>query len=178
MKYIALLRGVNVGGKRIKMASLKVVFESMGFLNVKTYLQSGNVIFKNKSSNMEKITRDIERRICKTFGFLVKVIIRSENELEDIIKNNPFTAQNAEINNLYVSFLLYMPDKEILTNLDKYKGDKEKFEINGREIYLYLPNGYARTKLTNNMLEKKLKTVVTTRNWKTTNKLMELSKLE
>lgn len=178
MKYIALLRGVNVGGKRIKMARLKEVIESMGYSKVKTYLQSGNVLFENKSRNMEKITRDIERKIYKTFGFSVKVIIRSENELEDIIRNNPFTEQNAEINNLYVSFLLHIPDEEIFTKLNMNKGDKEKFEINGREIYLYLPNGYARTKLTNNMLEKKLKTVATTRNWKTTNKLMELSKLE
>jgi len=178
MKYIALIRGVNVGGKRIKMAHLKENFESMGYKNVKTYLQSGNVIFEDKSSNITEIRQNIENNINKEFEFSVNVIIRTEKELEYIITNNPFNKENMEISSLYVTFLQNVPDEEILANLDLNIEDNERFEIIGKEIYLYLPHGYARTKLTNNALEKKLKIVATTRNWKTTNKLMELSKLD
>lgn len=178
MKYIALIRGVNVGGKRIKMAHLKENFESMGYKNVKTYLQSGNVIFEDKSSNITEIRQNIENNINKEFEFSVNVIIRTEKELEYIIINNPFNKENMEISSLYVTFLQNVPDEEILANLDLNIEDNERFEIIGKEIYLYLPHGYARTKLTNNALEKKLKIVATTRNWKTTNKLMELSKLD
>jgi uncharacterized protein (DUF1697 family) len=178
MKYIALLRGINIGSKnRIKMADLRTIFESMGYENVKTYLQSGNVIFDADSDNETKIADRIEKKINKTFGFSVNIIIRTESELKDIVNNNPFIEENrTEIDKFHVTFLKEKPDKETVLNLDLNNNENEKFEVIGREVYLHLPNGYSRTKLTNNTFEKKLKTIATTRNWKTATKLLELSK--
>ncbi|MGZ7208532.1 MAG: DUF1697 domain-containing protein [Methanobacterium sp.] len=177
MKYIALLRGINIGRKnRVKMTDLVKTLESSRFENVKTYLQSGNVIFKCNSADTEKIAEDIKRKISQTFGLSINVIVRRDEELENIINSNPFI-KNPEIerNKLHVTFLNEKPDKENISNLDINKGKNEEFEVNDKEIYLYLPNGYARTKLTNNLWEKKFNTIATTRNWKTVNKLLELA---
>ena len=177
MKYIALIRGINIGrNKRIKMADLVKTLESLGFKNVKTYLQSGNVIFEHDSTDIWEIARSIERKIGETFSFSVDVIIRTKDELENTVKGNPFIKEpDIELDNLHVTFLSDIPDQKTVLNLDINKAENEKFEIIGREVYLYCPNGYARTKLKNDMFEKKLNTTATTRNWKTTNKLLELS---
>ncbi len=178
MKYIALIRGINVGPhKRIKMADLTKTLDSLDFKNIKTYLQSGNVIFENDSDDTLKIAEDIEGKIDQTFGFSVNVIIRTKEELENIVKNNPFIKDaNIQLDKLHVTFLSDMPDSETISNLDINKDENEKFEIAGKEVYLHCPNGYARTKLKNDVFEKKLNTTATTRNWKTTNKLLEISK--
>ncbi|MGB9936386.1 MAG: DUF1697 domain-containing protein [Methanobacterium sp.] len=178
MKYIALLRGINVGNKnRIKMVDLVTIFESMGFREIKTYLQSGNVIFNYHASNTAKITGEIEKKLFSTFEYPVSVIIRTEDELEKVVNNNPFIKEdNVEIDKIHVTFLRDVLDASAVPNLDINKGEDEKFKIIGREIYLYLPAGYSRTKLTNNIFEKKLKTTATTRNWKTVTKLLEISK--
>jgi uncharacterized protein (DUF1697 family) len=180
MRYIALLRGINIGNKnRIKMVDLRNIFESMGFKDVKTYLQSGNVIFSHDSVEMAEIERYIERKVNQTFEFTVNVIIRTDNEFENIINKNPFIKDpDIEFDKLHVTFLKEAFNKEAILDLNLNKEENEKFEIDGSEIYLYLPNGYARTKLTNNTFEKKLKTIATTRNWKTVNKLLGLSKSE
>lgn len=177
MKYIALLRGINVGGKkRIKMADLVEALEPLSLKNIKTYLQSGNVIFEYNSIDSDEIAQDIKDKIIDKFGISVNVIIRTEEELESIINGNPFVKNpNIEIDKLHITFLQKLPDSTVL---DLKKSENEKFEVIGREIYLYLPNGYGRTKLTNNIFEKKLNTIATTRNWKTISKLRELSKLE
>ncbi len=178
MKYIALLRGINIGRhKRIKMADLVNVFESSGSKNVKTYLQSGNVVFEYDFHDAAEIAESIERKIGQKFSFPVNVIIRTRDELETIVKDNPFIKkQDIKLDKLYVTFLSDIPGPEVILNIGIDKDENEKFEIKGREVYLYCPNGYAKTKLKNNIFEKKLNTVATTRNWKTTNKLLELSK--
>lgn len=178
MIYLALLRGINVGrNKRIKMVDLVDTFESLGFKNVRTYIQSGSVIFESDSTDAANIATCIERKIKQTFSFSVKVIIRSEHELENVIKSNPFVGDSdVELDKLYVIFLSDVPELKSTLNLDIDKAENEKFEIRGGEVYLYCPNGYARTKLKNDLFEKKLNTAATTRNWKTTNKLLELSK--
>ena len=175
MNYIALLRGINVGGKkRIKMADLVEALEPLSLKNIRTYLQSGNVIFEHDSIDSDEIAKNIQEKINEAFGISVNVIIRTEEELEDIINSNPFIKnQDIQIDKLHVTFLKELPDS---IAMDLNKSENEEFEVNGREIYLYLPNGYGRTKLTNNIFEKKLKTTATTRNWKTTNKLLEMSK--
>ncbi|MCZ3365796.1 MULTISPECIES: DUF1697 domain-containing protein [Methanobacterium] len=177
MKYIALLRGINIGrNKRIKMADLVKTLESLGFKNVKTYLQSGNVIFEHDSSDIMEIAGSIERKISQTFPFYVDVIIRTKDELENIVKGNPFIKEpDIELDKLHVTFLADIPDQKAVLNLDVNVAENEKFEIIGREVYLYCPNGYSRTKLKNDVFERKLNTTATTRNWKTTNKLFELS---
>ncbi|MEN6290555.1 MAG: DUF1697 domain-containing protein [Methanobacterium sp.] len=177
MKYIALLRGINIGrNKRIKMVDLVKAFESLGFKNVKTYLQSGNVIFEHDFSDIMEIAGSIERKISETFSFSVDVIIRTRDELENIVKGNPFIKEHdIELDKLHVTFLSNIPDQKAVLNLDVNMAENEKFEISGREVYLYCPNGYSRTKLKNDVFERKLDTTATTRNWKTTNKLLELS---
>ena len=180
MKYIALLRGINVGRhKRIKMADLIKTFESIGFENVKTYLQSGNIIFEYNTVDEAKIAEEIKAKISEAFEFSVNVIIRTDDELENIVDNNPFVGKNGiALDKLHVTFLADIPDPEIISNLDINKDETERFEVINREVYLYCPNGYGRTKLTNDVFEKKLNTAATTRNWKTTNRLLEMSKLE
>lgn len=175
MRYIALLRGINVGTqKRIKMVDLKSMFESLNFKNVKTYIQSGNVIFDYDPSDTIKLADQIERKISETFGFLVKTIIRTDEELRNIVNNNPFVkGPNIEFDKLHVTFMLDKPEPSTVSFLDVKKEETENFLIISREVYLYCPNGYGRTKLTNAMFEKKLKIFATTRNWKTINNIVE-----
>ena len=179
MRCLALLRGINVSGRKIApMADVKRVFESLSFENVRTYAQSGNVIFDCMRGEAAKIAPCVEEKLSNTFGFSTNVLIRTQRELETIIENNPLIDNaNARADKLYVTFLLDRPDETIASNLDIKPGQGEKFVIVGTEVYLYCPNGYARTKLNNAMFETKLRTVATTRNWKTVNKLLVISKL-
>jgi len=178
MKYIALLRGINVGGKnKIKMLELRIIFESLHFKNVKTYIQSGNVSFEYDSISIinlsNKIEKKIEKKFIETFCFSVKTIIRTEEELKNIVNNNPLVNEpNVELDKLHVTFMVDIPDPNLVSNLDIKKESNEKFSINSREVYLYCPNGYGRTKLNNGMFEKKLKVTSTTRNWKTINNIL------
>lgn len=174
MKYIALLRGINVGGqKKIKMIDLKVMFESLNFKNVKTYIQSGNVSFDFGTTDTIELSNEIEKKISETFGFLVKTIIRTEEELRNIVNNNPFSKQqNIEIEKLYITFMVDIPEPSTVLLLDIKKEENEKFIIISRDIYLYCPNGYGRTKLNNTTFEKKLKTEATTRGLKTINNIL------
>ncbi len=179
MKYVVLIKGINVGSRnRIKMADLVDSLNNIGLNNMKTYLQSGNIIFDHDSFDTSNIAQFIESIISQKFGLNVNVIIRKEDEIESIIENNPFIKDpDIELDKLHVTFLEEIPDKQLILNLNIKKGENERFEFKGKEIYLYLPNGYSRTKLTNNNFEKKLKITATTRNWKTVNKLLELTKI-
>ncbi|MGH4121886.1 MAG: DUF1697 domain-containing protein [Clostridium sp.] len=174
MRYIALLRGINVSGqKKIKMIDLKVMFEALNFINVKTYIQSGNVSFNYGSTDTTELSNVIEKKISETFGFLVKIIIRTEEELRNIVNNNPFSKQeNIELDKLYITLMLDIPEPSTVLLLDMKKEENEKFIIISREIYVYCPNGYGRTKLNNNMFEKKLKIDATTRGLKTLNNIL------
>jgi len=160
------------------MPDLVKVFESLGFKDVRTYVQSGNVIFEYDSDDTSRIASKIGKKINQIYGFSVNVIIRTKDELEKIISNNPFLKKpQIEIEKLHVTFLSDLPDKQTASDLDIKKEANEQFIIIGKEVYLYCPNGYGKTKLNNQIFEKKLKTIATTRNWRTTNKLLELSKL-
>ncbi len=191
--YISILRGINVGGqKKILMADLKKLYESLNFLNVKTYIQSGNVIFdyqetENLNENKvilqeiqqnipQQIADKIANKITEQYGFQVPIIIRDVEEIESCIKNNPFIGKYADFDKFHVSFLSQTPTE---SNIDKLKegyfGDDE-YLILGKEVYLYCPNGYGITKLSNNFLENKLKVIATTRNWKTVNELLRIAK--
>src|SRR3989344_3742562 len=165
-KFIALLRGINVGGqKKVKSEDLKKTFESLGFKNVITYIQSGNVVFDclNCSSNK------IENKLKEVFNFEVKVLIRTKEEFKKIIDNNPFK----EKERTYVIFLSETPKNIPIDEINKVKEKNEEFFINSKEIYLLLPN-YGRTKLNNNFFEGKLKVNGTTRNFNTVTKLFEM----
>jgi uncharacterized protein (DUF1697 family) len=179
--YIALLRGINVGGKNIiKMAELKRVFEEIGLCEVKTYIQSGNVLFKS-SEGEETLREKIENEIESVFGFPVIVILRTITELEQIILNCPFSKEEvseaeaaSKSESLYVALLIHVPLEEKIEHLKAYRSESEEYKILGREVFLLFYNSIRNSKLANNL--KKLDAPATVRNWKTINKLAELAK--
>jgi len=176
IKYISILRGINVSGqKKILMADLKNLFESIGFKNVVTYIQSGNLIFETNENNSEiELATKIEEAILKQYSFEVPVIVFKNTELRQWIASNPFLKDENLEERLYFTFLNKTPDS---IHVEQLQGDysPEKFEIIDKVIYFYCPIGYGKTKLSNTFFEKKLKVKATTRNFKTTFKLLELS---
>lgn len=173
-KYISMLRGINVSGqKKIKMDNLRALYESLHFNNVKTYIQSGNVIFTCSFSNVIELKNTIEKKIMETFGFPVTVLIRSNDEMKIVLENNPFSGKK-DITKLYVTFLSETPSETVVNSIDQLVSGPEEVLVHGREVYLFCPNGYGKSKLSNSSLEKKLLVTATTRNWKTVNKLYEL----
>lgn len=174
-RYISLLRGINVSGQKlIKMVELVKLFEDLGFKNVITYLQSGNVIFDTKLSDKKNISDVIEKGINKKYGFNVSVLLKTADDFKMILKNNPFLKEkNPETEKFYVTMLYGVPEKKYLILLSELKIDKDEFSIFEDVIYINCPDGYGRTKLNNNFFESKLKVTATTRNWKTINSLSE-----
>ena len=174
--YIAILRGINVSGhKIIKMERLRVTFEAMGFAHVETYVQSGNVIFET-SEPSESLAAKIERKILNEFGFEVPVLTKSSKEMMEIVKQNPFPRKaSIDQSKLHVTFLSDDPPRKALELLEPLAVSAEQVRIVGRAVYLYCPNGYGNTKLANTAIEKKLSCRATTRNWATTNKLLEMA---
>lgn len=179
IKYIAILRGVNVGGKRkILMADLKQLFEKLDFNNVFTYIQSGNVIFKTKKKDGNTKFADlIEKSIADNYGFEVPIIIREFDEIEKIIMKNPFKKGDeiTDIKRLHVTFLKNTPKKSELDKIATYDFNPDKFEIIDNNIFVFCSGKYSDSKLTNKFFESKLKVSATTRNWKTVQKLYDLS---
>ncbi len=176
LEYISLIRGINVGGKSLKMELLRSIYESLKLEDVKTYIQSGNVLFNSNTKNIEKIKNEIVKSIEKQSGLSVSVIIRKNKEIKNIIENNPFIKSgNNETERMYVTFLESVPDKNKMKGLIPSKKTKDEFKIIGKEIYLYCPEGYGKTVLSNDFFEKKLKLKATSRNWRTLNKLYEMS---
>lgn len=175
--YISLLRGINVSGqKKIKMKDLKTLYETLGFENVTTYIQSGNVLFQSSEKDVPAFKQDIEKRIEKGYGYPVKVLIKTKDDIKKIIEHNQFLKnKKTDISKLYVTFLFETPAEPPLDDINNAKKDSEQYEVAGNEIYLFLPEGYGRAKLNNNFLERKLNVDATTRNWKTVNKLLELA---
>ncbi len=173
--FIALLRGINVSSqKQIKMVNLKTSFEVLGFSKVQTYIQSGNVVFSYNNSQPKDLEKLIEKKILDEYGFQVPTIVLKSEEWNSILNSNPFLKEkDNEIEKLYLTILSEEPSSENLKKLERLDFDPEAFIIDGKKIYLYLPNGYGRTKLNNNYFENKLKVSATTRNWKTAKKLSE-----
>lgn len=172
--YISMLRGINVAGKkRIKMDELKALYESLGFKNVKTYIQSGNVVFQCSDSNASKLVKKIGEEIKQSFGLTVTVVIRTKEEYKQVIKRNPF--QDKDLSKLHITFLSESVENPPIKRLEMAKSGMEEFDLSGKEIYLFCPNGYGRTKLTNNFFEKQLNISATTRNWRTVNALSAMA---
>lgn len=175
--YVAMLRGINVGGQKIvKMEQLRDSFETLGFHHVRTYVQSGNVIFEAPKTSSNILSKNIEGNILSDFGFSVPMVLRTSDEMKKIVGDNPFLKEGGiDRSKLHVTFLSTLPAEAALENLDGLNAAPDRFRIKGREVYLYCPNGYGRTKLSNTALEKLLSIVATTRNWKTVNKLVGMS---
>ena len=169
MKYVALLRGINVAGqKRIPMADLKQVFESLKFKDVETYIQSGNVVFSYHEWETKPMVAAIEKAIQKKFGFEVPVVIRAEKDWLKILKANPYIAEAKKAPKfLHVYLLADTPKEPKLAELKKYCEAGEKFELKGREFYVFYSAGAGKRKFVLSVIEKKLGVTGTARNWLT-----------
>ena len=176
-RYIAILRGINVTGqKMIKMADLKKMFQGLPFENVRTYIQSGNIVFDTKPNEDQKLGNLIQEAILKTFAFIVPVIVLEEKKLLHVQQHNPFlTGRSEDVTKLHVTFLDSIPDQALVEKLkDAAVFLPDEWIIKENVIYLFCPNGYGKTKLNNNYFENKLKVTATTRNWKTVNELVTM----
>ena len=175
--YVALLRGINVGGhKAVKMDQLRNAFEALGFEDVTTYVQSGNVVFNAPTQASEDLSKKIEEKILREFGIAVPVTVKTAGEMNAVIRNNPFLQEKGiDLSKLHVTFLSHAPEKTALKMLDAIAATPDQFRSSSKEIYLYCPNGYGKTKLSNNALEKVLSVRATTRNWRTVNQLYEMT---
>jgi uncharacterized protein (DUF1697 family) len=166
--HVALLRGINVGGKnKLPMKDLVAIFEAAGCTDVKTYIASGNVVFNAKS--VTTLGAKISAAIEKKLKLKIPVVLRTHKELMDAVKHNPFD------DDVFVMFLADKPTKKAVASLDPKRSPPDEFVVIGREIYLNLPNSAAKTKLTNAYFDRALDTVSTSRNLRTVNKLIELS---
>lgn len=175
MIYIAILRGINVSGKNsIKMADLKTLFESLNFNHVTTYIQSGNVIFSSTIEEKKQLEKTISNEIENVFNLKVPVLILELNDLKKIISQNPFSTDK-ENNFIHFTFLATQPNTQNIEVIESKKAENEEIIIRENVVYLYCPNGYGKTKLTNTFLENKLESVATTRNYKTTHELLKIA---
>lgn len=172
-KFAAFLRGINVGGHHIvKMEDLRQMFASLSFENVKTYIQSGNVVFETKEKNAGALAEKIENKLYESLGFEVKTMLRTIPELEDIAKNNPF--EENDDTKIYIIFLSAQPDEKLRREAEDMSTDREIFRIRNRELYVSIGKEVAKPLLTNNFTEKRLKVSGTSRNPTTVNKVLLL----
>jgi uncharacterized protein (DUF1697 family) len=164
---ISMLRGVNLGPhNRIKMEALRSMYESLGLEEPRTYVQSGNVIFRTTQKNTKKLTMVIQDAIEKTFKFRPGVILRTTEELKNAIAATPFPARrNLHPGKILVTFLADDPPSDAAGNLAAFKSYPEEIHLKGRELYIYFPNGAGRSKLPWSQVEKFLKITGTARNW-------------
>ena len=161
----------------IKMDALKEMYEDLHFTNIQTYIQSGNVIFQSIQSEPKDLGQRISNKLMKKFGFEIPVIVLDTVELKEIVERNPFRSDKTkDISHLHVTFLSSNPGRIDNTPIFQKKAKDEEFAITEDTVYLYCPNGYGRTKLTNTFFENKLKIGATTRNWKTTIELLRIAK--
>ena len=173
---VALLRGINVGGKnRLPMKELTAMFVEAGCSDVRTYIQSGNVLFEAAHTVRPDIPSLISASILNRFGYQIPVLTRSAEEFKNIVRANPFMQAGAEADKLHVVFLEELPTGDQVESLDQNRSPGDEFAVMGCEIYLHCPNGFAKTKLTNTYFDSKLSTVSTTRNWRTVQKILELA---
>jgi uncharacterized protein (DUF1697 family) len=174
--YVSMLRGINVGAhKRIKMEQLRTSFATLGFEQVKTYIQSGNVIFKTTKLSPELLSRKIEERILSNFGFPVSVVSRTAAEMANAIESNPFLKKRGiDQDKLHIMFLSDAPTALALTKLAALTAAPDQSRCLGKEIYLYLPNGAGKSSLMRSSLDRVLSVVTTTRNWRTVNTLHKM----
>lgn len=173
--HVALLRGINVGGKnRVSMAELAALFEAAGCAAVRTFIQSGNALFSAQPALARRLPGEIASRIEKRHGLRVPVILRTAAELRQVAAANPFLGAGADPKRLHVAFLSAAPGREAVARLDPARSPPDTFTVHGSEVYLSLPNGVGRTRLTNDYLDRTLGTTSTLRNWNTVLELVSL----
>lgn len=174
--HVALLRGINVGGRhRLPMADLAAAFAAEGCAEVRTYIQSGNVLFLAPAARVAAVAGAVEAALAARFGFRAPVVIRSAAELARVARGNPFLAAGADPATLHVAFLAGRPAPGRVAALDPRRSPPDAFAVRGREVYLHLPDGVARSKLTSSWLDAALATTSTLRNWRTVLELLARS---
>jgi uncharacterized protein (DUF1697 family) len=170
-RQVALLRGVNVGPTtRVGMAALREVFAGLGFTEIKTYVNSGNVVFDGRAASLAKV----ERAIADAVGWEVPVVLRTQAELRDVLAANPLGEVASNASRHLVMFADGAVDPARADDLDPAALEPEAFAIRGREAYLWLPNGVQNSKLARAMTEKRFGVRLTGRNWRTVQKLADL----
>jgi uncharacterized protein (DUF1697 family) len=173
--FVALFRGINVGGKNLlPMKVLTEMFERAGGADVRTYIQSGNVVFVASPRVAARIPKLVTTDIARSAGLRVPVVLRSAAEMRAVVKSNPFLPHEANDKALHVLFLEHAPDAAARAALDPKRSPPDAFAVVGREVYLLCPNGIARTKLTNAYFDAALATTSTARNWRTVLTLVEM----
>jgi uncharacterized protein (DUF1697 family) len=174
--YAALLRGINVGGKnRLPMKDLVTMFERAGCADVRHYIQSGNVVFRATADLAARVAVVLPKAILRDFSLRVPVVVRSSVELRAVAAGNPFLAKGADPGHCHVLFLADEPARGATAALDPNRSPPDTFAVVRREVYLLCPNGLGRTKLTNAYFDTTLSTISTARNWRTVEKLVEMT---
>jgi uncharacterized protein (DUF1697 family) len=172
--HVALLRGVNVGGaNKLAMSDLKAIFERAGCSRVETIIQSGNVVFAAPAALLGDLANIAAAEIKRRFGVATPVILRSGAEMRAILAGNSFLRAGVDPGLLHVMCLADRPTKAQIAALDSSRSPPDEFVVREKDIYLHLPNGVARSKLTNAYFDKALRTIGTARNWRTMTKLCE-----
>ena len=173
--YVALLRGVNVGGRTVAMEKVRALFVAAGHEQVATYIQSGNVTFDSSRRDAAALAADIEARMGRELGLDVSVLLRSAKELARVVAANPFLPGRADPTKLHVTFLARAPKASSTAAIDATPFAPDEFVVHRREIYVHCPTGYGRTKLNNTFFERRLAVEATTRNWNSVTKLAQLA---
>lgn len=174
--HVALMRGINVGGKnKLPMKELRALFEELGCGSVASYIQSGNVVFEAGIELAEQLPAILPSHIEARFGLRVPVVIRSAQALREAAERNPFLSEGCDTQHLHVGFLASRPDAKAVASLDASRSDIDRFEVLGEEVHLHVPGGMARTKLTTDYFDRRLGTPMTVRNWRTVQKLIEMT---
>jgi len=175
-RYVALLRSVNVAGHgRIAMDELRASFDALGYTDVATYIQTGNVLFTTGSKSQAGISAAIEQRLDEDFGDSPAVLLRSVADFRRVSSSSPYARAGADPGRHHVTFLATSPSKAALDALRLPPSGRDELVVDGKEIYVHTPDGYANTKYTGTFLERRLGVVSTTRNWNTVTKLGDLS---
>ena len=173
--YVALFRGINVGGKNIlPMKELTAVLEGLGSSNVQTYIQSGNVVFQTTKRGTQKLGRDIGAAIGASHQFVPRVLVLSIQDFRNAIASNPFPVGETDPKSLHLSFLESPPPSPDLAKLAALQSVNERFKLVGRVFYLHAPDGIGRSRLAANV-EKALGVAGTARNWRTVNVILSLA---
>ena len=175
--FIAFLRGINVAGqKKMPMAEVRKMMTDAKFKDVKTYIQSGNIVFKSEKASKEELEGMIHLAIEKTFGFDVPVLVKSVSEIRDILNQNPFdNKEDLAENRIYFVLLQNAPNLELVKAFEEIDYPNEIFSVVENCVYLCCKNGYGKAKLNNNLIERKLQVNTTARNYRTMNKLLGLA---
>lgn len=178
-RYIAFLRAINVGGyRKIKMQDLREMFENMGFGNVQTYIQSGNVLFDTDESDPTALTHSITKKIESEFGHEVPVMIRTPKHLNKLINKNPFHDKHEDPFKLYVTFFLGSPSPEKQQDIRDLSSDIEKFDfVDGDLLSLIDKKTDQKVNFSNNYVEKVIGIPGTGRNWRTVNKMLKMASI-